>query len=94
MLQLADLMKGKSYPDSGRELYEILLDAICNSKVVDINMAGVEALPSMFLNTSFRPLIKEKGLNSLVKSFRVFNITKSQIERIQRYFEDCTSGAR
>lgn len=94
MLQLADLMKGKSYPDSGRELYEVLLDAICNSKVVEINMSGVEALPSMFLNTSFRPIIKEKGLDSLIKSFKLYNVSKSQIERIKRYFEDCMCGTR
>ncbi len=94
MLQLAELMKGKSYPDSGKILYEILFDAICNSKVVEINMSGVDALPSMFLNVSFGPLIKEKGLNVLKKSFKLFNVSQSQVERIKRYFEDYSFGVR
>lgn len=94
MLQLAKLMKDRSYPDSGRELYFILLDAICNSKIVEINMAGVDGLPSMFLNTSLGPLIKEKGLDVLKKSFKLLNVSKSQIDRINQYFGDYDAGRR
>lgn len=94
MLHLAQLMEDKSYPDSGRELYKILLDAICNSKVIEINMTGVDGLPSMFLNTSLGPLIQEKGLSVLKKSFKLLNVSKSQIERINQYFEDYEAGKR
>lgn len=94
MLQLSVLMDGKSYPDSGKELYHILLDAICNSKVVDIDMSGVEALPSMFLNTSLGPLIKEKGLEALKGSFRLLHVSKSQIQRLCKYFDDYSNGIR
>lgn len=94
MLQLAKLMKDKSYPDSGRELYNILLNAICTSKIVEINMGGVDGLPSMFLNTSLGPLIKEKGLDVLKKSFTLRNVSKSQVERINQYFEDYDTGKR
>lgn len=88
MLQLSELMKGKSYPDSGKELYAILSDAISKSMVVEINMAGVDALPSMFMNTSFGPIIEKNGLDVLKKSFKLFNVSQSQIIRIKRYFDD------
>lgn len=94
MVQLAELMKDKSYPDSGRELYAILLEAISTKTRVEINMAGVDALPSMFLNTSLGPLIKDKGLNLLKESFKLLNVSRTQIERIKKYFDNYPGGRR
>lgn len=87
MVQLAELMKGKSYPDSGKELYSILSNAIKESIVVNINMDGVDAIPSMFMNTCFAPIIVQNGLDALKKSFKLFNVSQSQIERIKKYFD-------
>lgn len=94
MVQLAELMKDKSYPDSGRELYAILLKAISTKTRVEIDMAGVDALPSMFLNTSLGPLIKDQGLSLLKESFKLLNVSQAQIERIRKYFDDYLEGKR
>lgn len=55
----------KNLPDAGKVLYDALNNAIkTNSKVV-VDMTGVEALPSIFLNMSLGRIIEDFGEEAL-----------------------------
>ena len=90
MVQVAlnNLLSGKSYPEAGAELGTILGDAIQNEDTVQIDMDGVDAIPTMFMTTSFGNVIGQFGIDKLKKAMLFRNITNVQIERIGKYMKD------
>lgn len=90
MIQVAlnNLLSGKSYPEAGAELGTILGDAILHEDTVQIDMDGVDAIPTMFMTTSFGIVISQFGIEKLKKTMLFRNITNVQIERIGKYMKD------
>ena len=75
----------KNLPDAGKVLYDALNNAIkTNSKVV-VDMTGVEALPSIFLNMSLGRIIEDFGEEALKGKLSFKTITKAQAERVKDY---------
>lgn len=86
-IKLIELLDGNPYPDAGIKLYQIIVGACTEDEGLEIDMAGVVSLPTIFLNTSFGELIKNNG-SSYIKNITFLNISKQQIERIQKYVRD------
>ena len=55
-INIQTLLEGKTYPQAGAELYDILVQKMDEPKIV-LDMTGVSILPSMFLNMSIGKFI-------------------------------------
>lgn len=80
-------MEGKNYPDAGVLLFHEIEKHINDSEKVVIDMTGIDALPSMFLNTSIGRIIDQYGKQTLKDHVAFAMITKSQAMRLQEYLE-------
>ena len=85
---LNNILTAKSYPEAGTEFGMILKNAIEDKDTVQIDMLGVEAIPTMFMTTSLGYIMSKYGVDSLKKTMIFKNITKVQIERIGKYIND------
>lgn len=85
---LNEIMANKSYPEAGETFYSVLRDTIMDEDKVQIDMSGVESIPTMFMTTSFGRIMSEYGVEKLKKAMIFRNITKVQIERIGKYMND------
>jgi hypothetical protein len=88
---LKDILEGRSYREGGYALFEIAEDAIRQGNIVSLDMKEMRSIPSLFMNTSFGDLILNYGIDNVKKLFVFNNITKSQIDKIQKYFDDFQS---
>ena len=88
VIELKNLLKDNSYPDAGSVLFDIIKDAIASSGKVIIDMTDVISIPTMFMNTSFGSILDEFSEEELKSTISFKNISKSQIERIQKYLSD------
>ena len=84
---LKPLMEGKNYPDAGETLYYEIVKHINDSEKVVVDMTGIDALPSMFLNTSIGRIIDQYGKQSLKDHVAFAMITRSQAMRLHEYLE-------
>ena len=82
---LKPLMEGKNYPDAGEVLFCEILKHIDESEKIVVDMTGIDALPSMFLNTSIGQIIDRFGKQTLKDHVSFAMITKSQAMRLQEY---------
>ena len=62
--------------------------AIERNDSILFDMKGLDAVSTVFLNTSFGYLMDKYGIDRVRKSFRFSNILRSQAERIKKYFSD------
>ncbi|WP_321480317.1 STAS-like domain-containing protein [uncultured Bacteroides sp.] len=85
---LSNILDTKSYPDAGTEFCGILRETIQDNETIQIDMKGVNSMPTMFMNTSFGKIMSEFGVEKLKKVMIFQNITKVQIERIGKYLKD------
>lgn len=85
---LQEILMDKSFPDAGTSLFKIAEDAINKGDSVIIDMKNIESVPTMFMNTSFGNLIMEYGIDKTKKLFTFNNISRSLLNRIQKYFDD------
>lgn len=84
-ISLQILMENRTYPEAGEALYDILVEKIdCEDKIV-LDMQGVVALPSMFLNTSLGRFIETYGVDLLKQKISFAKISATQAARIQDY---------
>lgn len=84
---LKPLMEGKNYPDAGEALFHEIEKHINDSEKVVVDMTGIDALPSMFLNTSIGRVIDSYGKQMLKDHVAFTMVTKSQVLRLQDYLE-------
>lgn len=86
MIQLNKIMDGKTYPESGSCLYNIVENMIQTDQEVKIDLLNVISLPSMFLNASFGRLANKYGGDKIRKNVKFYHITKIQADRLKEYF--------
>ena len=61
MIKLAQIMKDRTYPESGSVLYDSIAPLLTRDEKVALDLDGVIALPSMFLNASIGMAANEFG---------------------------------
>ena len=86
MIQLAQIMKDRTYPESGSVLYDTMLPLLSTNQKVVLDMADVISLPSMFLNASIGMAAQKYGTEKVRKSVVFHHVTKAQAERLKEYF--------
>ena len=87
IINVYDLMQNRSYPDAGTQLYQIMSEKIDDVEKIDLNLANVSLVPSMFLNVSFGRFIRERGADFIRQKITFSNITANQAKRIKEYVE-------
>ena len=85
---LKNILAVNTFPDAGEHIFKEIKQSIISRDKVIIDMIDVLTVPTMFLNTSFGAIIDEFGSLKLKESIGFKNITKSQVERIQKYIID------
>lgn len=86
-INVYELMQNRSYPDAGTQLYQIMSEKIDDVEKIDLNLANVSLVPSMFLNVSFGRFIRERGADFIKQKITFSNITANQAKRIKEYVE-------
>ena len=84
-IDIQKIIGDRNYPEAGDVLYELMVDTFAKGERLVVDMDGVSALPSMFLNTSIGRYIEENGADSIKGRLAFENITRSQVERLQDY---------
>lgn len=84
-MDIVQLVEGNDYPTAGQLFFNVMEEVIPNGDVVVVDMAGVDALPSMFLNMSIGKYLEKYGSASLSGKLKFKNITASQVRRIKEY---------
>lgn len=85
-INIQTLLEGKTFPQAGAELYDILVQNMDEPKIV-LDMTGVAILPSMFLNMSIGKFIDNYGVNTLRAKISFHKISVSQAQRIKDYVQ-------
>ncbi len=83
-INISYILKDADYPTAGAKLYDMIIAKYDTEDSITLDLVDVDALPSMFLNTSIGKLISDRGKMAL-KKIRFSNISKSQAERIKDY---------
>lgn len=68
MIKLAQIMKDRTYPESGSVLYDSIAPLLTRDEKVALDLDGVIALPSMFLNASIGMAANEFGADVVKKN--------------------------
>jgi hypothetical protein len=87
-VMLKDVLKDVSYTEGGYSLFLLSEKAIENEEFLAIDMADVGAIPTLFMNTSFGDLMAKYGVDKIKQLFLFNNVTRVQMERIKKYFND------
>lgn len=85
---LKNILAKEAFPDAGDHIFKEIKESIISRDKLIIDMIDVLTVPTMFLNTSFGAIIDEFGALKLKESIGFKNITKSQVERLQKYILD------
>ena len=86
MIQLAQIMKDRTYPESGSVLYNSIAPLLAQGEKVALDLDGVMALPSMFLNASIGLAASEFGADAVRKNVVFYHVSKTQADRLKEYF--------
>ena len=86
MIKLAQIMKDRTYPESGSVLYDSIAPLLTRDEKVALYLDGVIALPSMFLNASIGMAANEFGADVVKKNVVFYHVSKTQAERLKEYF--------
>lgn len=86
-VSLVEIMQGRPYPESGKELYDILDRFLSDEHKIILDMDGVASLPSMFLNVSLGKIIDKYGVGAINGKIEFAHISSSQARRITEYID-------
>ena len=82
-----NIITEKTLVQSGNLLFDEINKSMSANEKLVLDMNGVSSLPSIFMNMSFGQFIDNYGLEKLLSTIQIINITKSQAERISNYFK-------
>lgn len=85
---LLELLEGRTYPEAGTALFPYIENAIRTQDPICIDMAGVDSIPTLFMNTSFGEALQAYGASAFKKSITFAHIQRAQAERIKKYVID------
>jgi len=86
-IKVYDIMNGRDFPTAGDVLYTILSRKMDTDEKINLDLEGVNFVPSMFLNTSIGRIIKERGTDFIKSKITFSNIQVSDAKRIQEYLK-------
>lgn len=93
-VSLVEIMQGRPYPDSGKDLYAILDRFLSNESKIVLDMQGVISLPSMFLNVSIGKIIEKYGVGAISGKIEFEHISSSQARRLTEYINKVVQLAK
>jgi hypothetical protein len=81
------MLSNKSFPEAGRDLFDVLKSKIDGENKIVIDLDGVVSLPSMFLNVSIGQFIAEYGVELLRRKVSFAKISATQAQRLREYID-------
>lgn len=84
-IKVIDLMRNNTYPEAGHALFVAMTECMDKGENINMDLSGVDVLPSMLLNMSLGRYIETYGLTQLQKRLSFSSITKAQADRIRDY---------
>lgn len=86
MIKISQIMENRTYPESGKVLYDYISPLLSKNQSVTLDLNGVDSLPSMFLNASIGVAAREYGAETIKKNVVFFHVSRAQAERLKEYF--------
>jgi len=86
MIKISQIMENRTYPESGKLLYDYISPLLSKNQSVTLDLNGVDSLPSMFLNASIGVAAREYGAETIKKNVVFFHVSRAQAERLKEYF--------
>lgn len=86
MIQVSQIMKDRTYPESGKVLYDSISPLLSERQSVILDLEGVISLPSMFLNASIGLAAQKYGAETIKKNIVFYHVSRAQAERLKEYF--------
>ena len=86
MIKISQIMENRTYPESGKLLYDYISPLLSKNQSVTLDLNGVDSLPSMFLNASIGVAAREYGAETIKKNVVFFHVSRAHAERLKEYF--------
>ena len=86
MIKISQIMENRTYPESGKLLYDYISPLLSKNQSVTLDLNGVDSLPSMILNASIGVAAREYGAETIKKNVVFFHVSRAQAERLKEYF--------
>lgn len=89
-IELQFVLENRTYPDAGTIVFSMIEEMLVSEGKIVLDMNGVSALPSMFLNVSIGAFIDKYGVETLKKRIAFANISTVQTQHLKSYLEKYT----
>jgi len=86
MIKISQIMENRTYPESGKVLYDYMSPLLSKNQSVTLDLNGVDSLPSMFLNASIGVAAREYGAETIKRNVVFFHVSRAQADRLKEYF--------
>lgn len=86
-IHVTNYLKENTYPEAGTKVYDAIIERWESEPKIVLDLTDVNALPSLFLNTSIGKIIEEYGSEAMKKKIGFAHISATQIQRIREYVE-------
>jgi STAS-like domain of unknown function (DUF4325) len=93
-IRIIDYVKQASTYDDGQVIYDLIADNIDRNAPVEVSFAGIQAVPSAFINAAFLQLLEKMPMERVRNNLRIVDSTKFINELIKRRFDFVANAAK
>lgn len=93
-IRIAEHVKQASTYDDGQVIFDLISPRIIGNEPVEVSFAGIQAVPSAFVNAAFLQLLEVAPLEAIQRNLKISDSTKFINELIKQRFEFVTSGKK
>ena len=90
-IRIADHVQQASTYDDGQVIFNLIADSVAHDTPVEVSFAGIQAVPSAFVNAAFLQLLELTSMEKVRNNLFIVDSTKYINELIKNRF-DFVSG--
>jgi hypothetical protein len=92
-IRIVDYVKQASTYDDGQVIFDLIANDVSNDFPVEVSFAGIQAVPSAFVNAAFLQLLEITSVEKIRSNLKITHSTKFINELIKRRFDFVTRAA-
>ena len=86
-IMIKDVLDGRSFPEAGDYVYNLMLPFADTDEEFVLDLQGVSDLPSLFFNMCLKRFADDRGAEFVKGRVRFKNISKCQVAWLVDYLE-------